>query len=219
MTSITSTSNNSVTQSSSTNQSNNVEQRKGKSKFTSMKVNQYFDTDSSSCDVDSSEVEESTAESLRKEKETNEQSSGIEESDVGDLMKNLRNAGYVPKSDDIARKTKEAIDKYVIPFSKFVDQSNLPQDGIIAKVLKNQLKAFKSLDINGDSWEMYWANLSQMVKVQCRSFKSAKTQQIGRSVIGKKRIMSKLFHSHLKSLTYYSCHVTENENKLNIEGK
>ena len=171
------------------------------------------------CDVDSSEVKESTAESLRKQNKTNEQSLGIEESDVGDLIKNLRNAGYVPKSDDIARKTKEAIDKYVIPFSKFVDQSNLPQDGIIAKVLKNQLKAFKSLDINGDSWEMYWANLSQMVKVQCRSFKSAKAQQIGRSVIGKKRIMSKLFHSHLKSLTYHSCHVTENENKLNMEGK
>ena len=40
---------------------------------------------------------------------------------------------------------------------------------------------------------MHWENLSKMVKIQCRSFKSAKAQQIGKGIIGKKPLMSKLF--------------------------
>ena len=155
MTCITANKNNNVSHAMAKSQSDNVEENKGneqrKQNFTSTKNSKYFNEDSSSCDVDSSTVEQSSEESEGKQSETLEESSGIEESDVGELMKGLRNAGYVPSSDNIARRTKEAIERYVIPFSKFVDQSNLPQDGVIAKVLKNQLKHYNKLDINGDT--------------------------------------------------------------------
>ena len=87
-------------------------------------------------------------------------------------------------TEDLVEQTKEVIEKYVLPCVKFVDPPILDKTGIIAQVLKENLEPYKDLDINGETWEMHWQTLAKLVNCQCTSFKSSRSQHLGKGLLG-----------------------------------
>ena len=101
-------------------------------------------------------------------------------------MRKLQEVGCGSSKREVGKRTKEVIQKCILPFSKFIDYTNLPQNGLIAKALKNHLGAYKDIDIESQIWELHWENLQKMVKIQSQTFKSTKSQQMGKVLLCKK---------------------------------
>jgi len=121
-------------------------------------------------------------------KSSNETSGEENNSDFELFASQLRKSGYGATEKQMKEQTRLVIEEWIQPRVKFVEDSILQHNGIIAKVMMKKLPQYGNIKIDSDTWKIHWSKLQKMIRLQISTFKSSKSQHLGRILIGKLRI-------------------------------
>ena len=115
------------------------------------------------------------------EEETNAKNS----KEIGNFVRALQKAGHGRNNDKSLRHKKQTIETFLLPRVKFVDDSILTHNGLIAQVMKKNLPEYEDTEMESDMWKFHWTGLSKLIRLQTSIYKSCKSQQIGKTLLGK----------------------------------
>ena len=121
-------------------------------------------------------------------KSSNETSGEENNSDFELFASQLRKSGYGASEKQMKEQTRLVIEEWIQPRVKFAEDSILQYNGIIAKVMMKKLPQYNNIKVDSDTWKIHWSKLQKMIRLQISTFKSSKSQHLGRILIGKLRI-------------------------------
>ena len=121
----------------------------------------------------------------RTTKSNNETSGEENNSDFELFASQLRKSGYGASEKQMKEQTRLVIEEWIQPRVKFVEDSILQHNGIIAKVMMKKLPQYNNIQVESDTWKIHWSKLQKMIRLQISTFKSSKSQHLGRILIGK----------------------------------
>jgi len=135
----------------------------------------------SEVDLTSGTESPSQTEKTNDKEQTNKNNS----KDIGNFVKALQKAGHGRNNDESLRHKKQMIETFLLPRVKFVDDSILTHNGLIAQVMKKKLPEYGDIRMEMDLWKFHWTGLSKLIRLQTSIYKLCKSQQIGKTLLGK----------------------------------